>query len=294
MPENITDLGDLDLSTPPDFDKEFEEMYGPLGEESELGDNTEEESANSETETDNTEDKEEFITIGDEQIPIKEAKELVSKGKDYTKKTQELAEQRRSLEENAARTKDAQVILEAWNSGDPKVRQQIATVFMQEAGLTQPTLNQPTSTPEIPYEELSDGEKYLYQQNQQLQQKLAHFEHQNKSLVGTLDELKGYIQGQRGTDQAIHEAAQLSAKFGITVSAQELTESAKRTGISDLEAAWLKENSTKLTKGFKQEEKVVKPNTPSGQTRTFDPKAPGMTADRIISLLNKGFTPKDN
>lgn len=118
-----------------------------------------------------------------------------------------------------------------------------------------------------------------------------------QQFSSALQKFESYINEQKGTDLASQTAAQLKTEYGVEVTASELKEAASKTGIADFEAAWLKVNKENLKKGlFKAGEvaaKQSKPNSPTGQTRTFDISAPGMTADKIFKLLSDGFQPKE-
>ena len=232
------------------------------------------------------------IELDGEKIPFDQLKELVSKGKDYTRKTMELSDQRKQLEQEAERVKWVRDLEAAWNSGQ-EGKTKLIEALMKEAGYTPA---QQSALPQVDMDDMSDEAKFIFQslkqENQKLQAQLSHVTQQSTQALSKFEE---YIREQQGTDAAQVAAANIKEEFGAEVTPADLRKLSKDTGISDYEAAWLKANKEQVKKGlFKaghQQGQRAKPNSPTGQTRTFDPDATGMTADKILQNLMKGYQP---
>ena len=230
-----------------------------------------------------------FISLDGEQIPVDQAREWLSKGKDATKKWQEASELKRQAEADIQRVQYVSEMESVWNSG-PQGQVAVITALQKMAGIDPTT---PSYEP-VKSEDLSDEGRMLVNENNRLKQEVATIKHQFDQVINRMEE---YVQAQKGQDLASQTAVQLKAEYGVEVTAKDLNDSINRTGIKDYEASWLKENKENLKKGiFKagvEQAKAKKPNMPGGNTRTFDPNDPKLTADKMISLFKQGFVPKE-
>ncbi len=219
-----------------------------------------------------------------ELIPQEQAREWLSKGRDATRKWQEAADLKREAEAQLQRVQWADELERIWSSG-PEGQRRVIEGLQQQAGY-QPT-TQTQQELGIAQDELSDEGRFLLQQNTALKQELNQTRQQ---MAKALESLEQYVGEQRTGDQAAQTAARLKSEWGVDVQPSQLREAVKRTGIQDMEGAWLKENKA-LLRTAPGAAPQVKPNTPQGHDKTFDPNSPEMSADRMFNLLLKGYQP---
>lgn len=236
-----------------------------------------------------------FIDFEGERIPIEQAQEWLSKGKDATRKWQEAADLKREAEAKLQKAQWVEELEMAWQSG-PDGQKNVIDSLMRMAGFENNMLapNNSGLPANIDLDDISDEGKLLFAENKQLKSEIlqmkSHFDR-------ALQTFEGYVNENKFMDQAQSTAQKLKAEFGAEVTAQELRDIVKKTGVQDFEAAWLKENVDNLKKGMFQAGHEAaskkKPNSPGGSTRTFNVNDPGMTADKMARLLREGFVPSE-
>lgn len=246
------------------------------------------------------------IEIDGEKYTLEELREMRSKSTDYTKKTMDLAEQRKALEpvvqlQNYLNElpQDAQEELFAFaRQIDEQVKQGIPV--RQAAGQAPAPAPDPVSIQldGIKEDELSDEGVALLKLTRSIaaaraqdQATIQQLRANIQELAGVLPEVKGYIQDAQVDKEATLTAAQIKKEWSVEVTPQELRQWAKDTGISDLEAAFLKVNKQALAAGtFKkghQEGSREKPRAPGRQAgRVVDTSK--MSADQIMRAAARG------
>lgn len=240
------------------------------------------------------------FNIDGEEITLDQIKEWKADGlrqADYTRKTQEIAEQRRQIE--AMAQNPAEVVLNAINTLPPDQRRQMAAEFAQMQGLNvvgfAPTPGQTgvsATQGAIPadWDDWTPNEQRLWLEKEAIGNQL-------KQLGGALGEIKGFIQTQREEAtlaQAANAATQtIKEQTGADVSASELADLVKRTGIKDPVAAWWSENGPKVARGaFKQgAQTAAKPAPAGGQSKTFDPFDMSLSDVEVLRMIDQGYTP---
>lgn len=294
MPDNFTKetfdyLPDIDHSLLPDGAELGEDAdQDPTSMAPELGTDGEQENGGAQSAT-------EFIELEGEQIPLDQAREWLSKGKDATRKWQEAAELKREAEAQLQRVQWVQELENAWNAG-PQGQRAVIESLSKMAGIDTVTNGQPTNMqhPTIDPQDLSDEGRVLFQENAALRQELQAMKNTVDRVIGTFE---GYVNENKYMDQAQLTAQKLKEDFGAEVSAQELREIAKKTGVQDFEAAWLKENKDQIKKGMFQAGHQAgsrkKPNSPGGSTRTFNVNDPKLGPDKMAELLRAGYVPSE-
>lgn len=227
--------------------------------------------------TDNQESTQPALELDGEQIPLEQAREWLSKGRDATRKWQEAADLKRQAEAQLQRVQWVDELERAWQAG-PEGQRAVIDSLQRMAGFQTP------QGPQLNPDDLSDEGRILAQQNAQLRQEITHV---RQEMAKALESFERYVGDQRITDEAAQTAARLKSEWGVDVQPHQLREAAKRQGIQDLEAAWLKENKALL----RQPAAEPKPKSPVGRDKTFDPNASGMSADRMFRLLVQGYEP---
>lgn len=229
-----------------------------------------------------TEQPEPTFTFNDREYTQSELAELVNKGEDYTRKTQDLARQKQEVEPLAQ-------IMQAWNHPDPttrdKARREVALFLAQEAGVSIPQQNsmsnQQGTQPEN-WDEMTVGERALYQRNLALEQRLSQVTDQ----LGQLHQ--GYQQTaqQQQQEYLIGSAVKSLADSGYQATPEQVRAAVMQTGIHDPEAAFLKANKATLAAARVSREK---PDAAGSGPKTFDPT--NMEASEIIRRMTQGETP---
>lgn len=223
------------------------------------------------------------IRIGEREYQPSELAELVSKGEDYTRKTMALADERKNLEADAQTARELRQALK-----DPVKLREFRDYIDSIAGGSQPA-SSPSPSVGLPpnWEEWTDNERELYQENQHVKAQLAQ-------LGSTLKEVREHLAGQTQRDQrslAAREAAEaLSTEWNVQVTADQVLEAMIATKLDDPEAAWLKANKASIQNAMARPAPAAKkPNTPGTRGKTFD--ASHMSADEIRSRMSRGEIP---
>jgi hypothetical protein len=223
----------------------------------------------------------EFIEIGGKRFRADELQDIVEKGLDYTRKTQMLAEERRKLGE-------VEQLYQTYSQLPPEVQSQVAEAIAQAAmRASEPSVSEMLREAGYDEEYVQAVEK-LEQRNQQLGLKLTQLE---RTLQTVLPEFQGLVAEIRGDTEARRTADRLRNELGVEVTPEELREAQRRTGLDDLEAAWLKANKARLVQGaYVQGHRSgarARPVSPAGDSRT--PDLTTMTADEILAAINSGL-----
>lgn len=211
----------------------------------------------------------------------------------FTRKEQEVAEMRRTLEERE-RTLQEQaptLVLDAFYKSPVDVQRQIIQELAGKVGV-------PIGDVQEPAEWASDGEKFLYHQNQQLRQQL-------QAISPVLEDLRGFVASQKAnsafTEQSALASQAIHKATGHAPTVDELKAAVAASGISDPKSAWWSVNGEKVAQGAFQAGKSAqvddKPNTPGNQGKTFDQFAKDengqwrYTSQQIDAMVARGYTP---
>lgn len=186
------------------------------------------------------------------------------------------------------RAEIADQITQLWEQG-PEGQKRVIEALQELAGVSQPvssTQQQTVDTNGFPVEDLSDEGKYLFEENKKLKEELKAVNEYVNSQIKT----QKIAQVDHQTNQAIQS---LKDSFNVEVSKEDLYQAVNQTGITDLEAAWLKVNKAKLTQpAVTPPAQVIKPVSPTGTTGVFSTK--GMSASQILRHLDSGLSPAEN
>lgn len=194
---------------------------------------------------------------------------------DYTRKTQDLSRRSKELEPveqvyNFVGTLPAEKQEEILRYIDSVARETRGF----GTGVTNALNQNPTTIPQgnklFSDELVTEGfdPKYV-EVVRKVEQRAANAEQKNAQLEGVIRDLvpqfKGLVQEIKGDTEAQTVASEIKRVFGKEVTPLELRELSKKSGIQDMEAAWLKANRDALRAPAKVEtpKKPVIPNTDS-------------------------------
>lgn len=232
-------------------------------------------------EADESEEQEgDTVKIGDLELSRDELLDLVEKGRDYTRKTQQLAEERRRFREVAE-------LYETFNSLPDDQKQAVVDAIIERASQREGGVARQLR--EYGYDEdFVRVVEDIEDRNAKLMAKVAALEN---TLARLLPEFEGFVKEVKGDVEAQEAAKRIAEELGVEVSPEELRAAQAKTGLDDLEAAWLKLNKAKLVAGaFVKGHKagsVRRPISPAGEART--PDLSKMTADEILRAVESGL-----
>lgn len=254
------------------------------------------------------------VTIGDKSYSQELLAELVSKGEGFTRNSMALADQRRALEPviqlqeylNQLPPEGREELFKLGAQIDERYRQGTPPAAAVPISAPPPAAPVPVILEGIEEKDLSDEGVALYKviqaqaaRSSQDTALIRGLVNQVRELGGVLPDIQGFIADVQGDKQAAATAAAIKAEWGVDVTPQQLRENARATGISDMEAAWLKVNKQAIVAGtFKQGHQQgarEKPRAPGRQAgRTINVKETKMSADQVFRHAQAGGTFTDD
>lgn len=263
------------------------------------------------------------LKLGDTELTTEQAAELIVAGQNVseqqrvaTQKFQEAADLKRQAEEGMGEFQAVKELGEWLRAQPPEVQRELVEMAGQieakhrgggpaagggDPAPAAPAANQTLQPMKIlegiKREELNefgqsmlDAMNMLAAQNASLVQIVHGQEARLKGVAEVVPDIKNFVTESR-TSTAVN-AAQTAIKttHALDIPAAEIEAAMKATGITDPEAAWLKQNSPRLAEAAAaraSQEAPKGPQAPNGESRTFSMK--GKTADQIAAMLNQGY-----